>query len=54
MSLAPADKMPSFSYINNNRYELTFATYVAKVTRVDNELAVVTVYDQAPTVAHAR
>ncbi len=47
MSLAAADKMQSFSYINNNRYELTFATYVAKVTRVDNELAVVTVCDQA-------
>lgn len=47
MSLVPADKTPSFSYINNNRYELTFATYVVKVTRVDNELAVVTVYDQA-------
>ena len=47
MSLAPANKMPSFSYINSNRYELTFATYVAQVIRVDNELAVVTVYDQA-------
>ena len=39
--------MPSFSYIHNNRYELRFAEYIAKVLRLDTELAAITLYSAA-------
>ena len=37
----------TLSYIPNNCCELNFATHVTKVTGADNELAIVTIHDQA-------